>query len=120
MFRRTLRRLTATEDELERDDLKTQTAVSGATPVADCGDRDTVCIAGTVRSTQVDMRGGSPMLNVELYDGSGTVTVIFLGRRKVAGIEPGRSVKVTGRITTVDERPVMYNPSYELLAGSAA
>jgi RecG-like helicase len=120
VFKRTLHKLTASADELESEDLRTQSDKTGATAVAQCGERDTVCIAGTVRSTQVDMRGGSPMLNVDLYDGTGSVTVVFLGRRKVAGIEPGRSVKVTGRLTTTDGRRTMYNPSYELLASSPA
>jgi hypothetical protein len=114
-FRRALRRLTASEDELESEDLREQALQTGATPVARCGERDVVHVAGTVRSTQVDMRGGSPVFEVELYDGTGTATLVFLGRRNVQGVEPGRSVKAWGRLTSVDGRRVLYNPAYELL-----
>jgi RecG-like helicase len=120
LLKRTMHRLTASEDELESEDLRTRSKEIGATTISHCGERDTACVAGTVRSTQVDMRGGSPMLNVDLYDGTGSVTLVFLGRRKVAGIEPGRNVKATGRLTTTDGRRTMYNPSYELLASSPA
>lgn len=57
---------------------------------------------------------GVPTLEVELYDGSGTVTLVFLGRRRIRGIEPGRSLVARGRLTTRAGRPTLYNPAYEL------
>ena len=59
-------------------------------------------------------RGGVPALEAELYDGSGVITVIWLGRRRIAGIEPGRQMKVVGRIGIQDSQRVMFNPRYEL------
>jgi hypothetical protein len=60
-----------------------------------------------------------PTLEAELYDGSGTVTLIWLGRRRIRGIDPGRSVVVHGRLTKQDGRPTIYNPAYELRASGA-
>jgi hypothetical protein len=37
-----------------------------------------------------------------------------LGRRSIPGIEPGRTIKVTGRMAVRDGRKVLYNPYYEL------
>ena len=48
-------------------------------------------------------------------DGSGEVTLVWLGRKKIPGIETGRTVKATGRISCKQGRKVMYNPAYELL-----
>ena len=60
-------------------------------------------------------RGGVPALEAELYDGTGTLTLIWLGRRRIAGIGPGRAVEVSGRIGEHDGQRVLYNPRYELL-----
>jgi hypothetical protein len=39
---------------------------------------------------------------------------VWLGRRRIAGVEPGRQVEVTGRIGVQDGVRIMYNPRYEL------
>ncbi|WP_396230783.1 OB-fold nucleic acid binding domain-containing protein, partial [Frankia sp. EI5c] len=61
----------------------------------------------------------APSLEVDLYDGSGTVTLVFLGRKHIAGIEAGRSVKASGRVVLRDERTTIFNPRYELLPVSS-
>ncbi|MFD1048108.1 hypothetical protein ACFQ1S_22485, partial [Kibdelosporangium lantanae] len=40
--------------------------------------------------------------------------LVWLGRRRIPGIEPGRTVKAKGRIAVRDGRKVLYNPYYEL------
>jgi hypothetical protein len=60
-------------------------------------------------------RGGTPSLEAQLYDGTGTVELIWLGRRRIGGIEPGRSVVAFGLITDCDGRRTMFNPLYELM-----
>ena len=42
------------------------------------------------------------------------VTLVWLGRRHIAGIEPGRQLTVRGRIAMREDRKVIYNPYYEL------
>jgi hypothetical protein len=61
-------------------------------------------------------RGGVPALEAELYDGSGIITLVWLGRRRIAGIEPGRNLRVEGRIGRMEGARVMFNPRYELKA----
>ena len=53
-------------------------------------------------------------VGIELYDGSGTITVVWLGRRAIPGIDPGRTMVVCGRLTCNTENPTIYNPKYEL------
>jgi hypothetical protein len=53
-------------------------------------------------------------LEAELFDGTQGVTLIWLGRRRIAGIEPGRTIKVRGRMAERDGQKVLYNPYYEL------
>jgi hypothetical protein len=40
--------------------------------------------------------------------------VLWLGRRRIAGIFPGRAIRVTGRIGVHGGARIMYNPRYEL------
>ena len=42
-----------------------------------------------------------------------------LGRRRIPGIDPGRTIVVCGRLTCTTDHPTVYNPKYELkpLAG---
>jgi hypothetical protein len=40
---------------------------------------------------------------------------VWLGRRHIAGISPGRSLQVQGRIGLHDGVRTLYNPRYELI-----
>jgi hypothetical protein len=114
-LRRAVRRLNSEDSELEADDLQRQAVSAGAEPVAKCGERCNVTVLGSVRSLTLRPRAGTPSLEVELYDGSGTVTLVWLGRREIAGLAPGRQLRATGRITTTGNRRVIFNPRYELV-----
>ena len=65
---------------------------------------------------RVRPRAGVPALVAELYDGTGSLSVVWLGRRQIAGVEPGRRMRVEGMVTESDGRPVLFNPRYELVA----
>ena len=117
---RTVHRLTADEAELEAEDLQKVCEAAGAKPVCDCADRQEVCVAGAIQSVTVRSRSGSPSLEADIYDGSGTVTLVFLGRRRIPGIEAGRSLKASGLMTFRDHRSTIFNPRYELLPASTA
>ncbi len=117
---RTVHRLTADEAELENEDLQKISVSAGAVPVGRCGDRQQVCVAGAIQSVTVRTRAGSPSLEADICDGSGTVTLVFLGRRRIPGIEAGHSLKATGLLTHRDHRSTIFNPRYELLPASSA
>jgi hypothetical protein len=118
-LRRAVRRLASEDSELEADDLQQRVAADGAAPVAKCQQRSLVTVLGTVRSLTLRPRAGTPTLEVELYDGSGAVTLIWLGRREIAGIAPGRQLRATGRITSDGARRVIFNPRYELVLAAS-
>jgi RecG-like helicase len=119
-IRRKLQRLTADETELEAEELQHKvTKVVGAEKMSACRDRDSVCVAGTIRSVTQKSRAGSPSLEAEVYDGSGSVVAVFLGRRRIPGIEAGRSIVIRGRLTTQDHKPTVFNPRYELMCEGA-
>jgi hypothetical protein len=112
-FRRTITRW-ASSDHAEAKELRSDTQRAGCCPVADAQERDMVDLQGSLRTVTLRPRGGVPALEAELYDGTGVITIIWLGRRRIAGIEPGRRVRVRGRVGVQEQSRVMYNPRYEL------
>ena len=78
-------------------------------------DRSRVDIQGSLRTVTLRPRGGVPALEAELDDGSGVITVVWLGRRRIIGISPGRAIQVEGRIGAGGGTRLMYNPRYELI-----
>ena len=112
-------RLTEGDDEIASRQLQSELAQAGATAVSRCCQGEPVCVAGTLRAVTLRPRAGVPTLEAELYDGTGSVLLIWLGRRRIGGIECGRSLVARGRLTTHDGRPTLYNAEYELRPSSA-
>lgn len=114
-WRRALGRLTSAPSDLESDDLRETSARLGGTPICDLRDRELACVSGTVRSVSVRPRADeTPALVVDLDDGSRTLRLVWLGRRQIAGIEPGRFLVARGRVCLNREVPTIFNPAYEL------
>jgi hypothetical protein len=115
-LRRLLHRLTSTDEELAAEDLMDSSREAGATPVRQCEVGQRVRVSGKIRALTLRPVGGVPALEAEVYDGSGILTVVWLGRRRIEGVDPGRVLSVEGRVTTQQGRRVMFNPAYELRA----
>ena len=115
-LRRFLSRLTASEEELQAEELQRDSAKCGAVPADQCTKGQVVSVSGRLRTVAYTPRTNLPTLEADLYDGSDVVTLVFLGRRSIAGIEPGRQLTAKGRIAIRDDRKVIYNPYYELEA----
>lgn len=55
-------------------------------------------------------------LEIQVYDGTDEVTAVWLGRRKIPGIDLGSGLILEGTIGRFrDDRLKMINPAYELL-----
>jgi hypothetical protein len=113
-FRRMLRRLTSDVDELDADDLSAGAQRSGAQRASDCACGQEVTMLGRLRSVEFGPQSADASLEAELFDGTDGVTLIWLGRRRIPGIEPGRTMRVRGRLALRDGRKVLYNPYYEI------
>lgn len=115
-IRRLVRRWTASEAELDAEQLRRDAAQHGCVPCGTVFRGQMVSISGRLRTVCYTPRTNLPALEAELYDGSDVVTLVWLGRRHIAGIEPGRQLTARGRIAVRDDRKVIYNPHYELEA----
>ena len=86
----------------------------GSTPIGACIPGQETTVSGVLRSVTLRPRENVPAVEAELYDGSGQVRLVWLGRRQILGITPGRAIVVTGRITCNETDPTIFNPRYEL------
>lgn len=107
-------RLASTTSELEDRELKEDTSRLGATPIAALANRKYASVSGAVRSVTLRPRVNVPALVVELYDGSKTLNLIWLGRRRIAGIVPGTYLTAHGLVTYRHGIPTIFNPAYEI------
>jgi hypothetical protein len=109
-----LRRLVASEAELDAEELQREAVQLGCACAHDVKRGETVSVSGRLRTVVYTPRTNLPTLEADLYDGTDVVTLVWLGRRQIAGIEPGRQLTARGRIAVRDDRKVIYNPYYEL------
>lgn len=106
--------------EQHADALKGSVTAVGATPISQCVSGEESTVSGVLRSVTLRPRETVPAVEAELYDGSGQVRLVWLGRRQILGITPGRALVATGRITRSETDPTIFNPRYELRATSGA
>lgn len=114
-----LKRLTRTQTEVDADQLSDDATDLGATLVRDCVAGRTTTVAGRLRSVTLRPVANTPAVEAELWDGTGRLTLLFLGRRRIPGISPGRRVVVHGRPILRETEVSMVNPRYELLPMAA-
>lgn len=115
-LRKAVERLTKPVEELDRQALEHYCDELGATPMNQITPRAPFRAAGEVRAVRIVPRAGAPALEVTVSDGRSTVIAVFLGRRKIAGISPGRRLVLSGVAGRDDNRVVVYNPEYTLLS----
>jgi len=72
-------------------------------------------VQGRVTSIKTAPRGAAPALQVEIWDETGGVSLQFLGRRDIAGLEVGSQMRAEGMVGEDEGSMVILNPSYELL-----
>jgi amino acid transporter len=109
-----LRRLTAGRETLHAEEVQAEIHQINAQPIGECGDRQVADVAGVLRSVTLRPRGPSLTMEADLWDGTGHVTLVWLGRRNIPGVQPGRRIVVHGRVARIKGERTIYNPLYEL------
>lgn len=114
LMRRVGERWIRSESQRDADELLQAARRSGASTIGDLTDRQIATVTGTVRAVTLRPRSTVPALVVEIFDGSQSLVLVWLGRRQIRGIEPGAYLQATGRVCVREGVPTMFNPSYEL------
>jgi hypothetical protein len=110
-----LHRLTATTSHLDAAELQEEVEQRDCVPLHDLQRGGCVQVVGRLRAVVYTPSETVPTLEAELFDGSDSIDLVWLGRRRIAGIEPGRRVVARGRVGIHNGRKAIYNPWYELL-----
>ena len=92
--------------------------VEGTTPIGEVQWRQRVRVAGRVHSVRVPTRTDSANLECTLADATGSILLVFQGRRQVPGLHQGARLVAEGMVGAWMGRSAMLNPDYELLAGA--
>ena len=85
------------------------------TPIGEVQWRKRAHVQGRVTALSTAPRGSAPTLQVEVWDETGGITLNFLGRREIAGLEVGMDIRAEGMVGEEDGTLVILNPSYELV-----
>jgi hypothetical protein len=115
-FKKMVERLTKPVEEHDREQLTKFCDARLLAAMDTIAARHRVRVGGEVRSVRIVPRAGAPALEVTVSDGRGSVVGVFLGRRKIAGLSPGRRVAFEGVAALDGKRYLVFNPVYELLA----
>ena len=89
---------------------------TGTIPIADVEWRQRVRVAGHVKSVRVQPKAGTSNLECILVDGTGGLLLVFQGRPRIPGIEPGARLVAEGMVGAWGRRLAILNPDYELVA----
>jgi hypothetical protein len=85
-------------------------------PIADLREREPVTVVGQVLGIRIRPSDELPTLVVRLGDESGSVTLVWTGRRSVGGVTLGRRLRVEGTPVRSPDGVCIYNPVYSLLS----
>jgi hypothetical protein len=111
---RLLRRLSRTDEEILRDEVREWAeAIPRTVRIGDCPNRRTVRVAGVVRRLTLRPQGGSHSLEAVVYDGTGELTAAWTGRDHIPGLTIGTQLILEG-VSSVDRNTMrMVNPAFE-------
>ncbi len=102
------------QDEIEAGELTSESRSHGADPIGSCARGQRASVHGTIRSVTVRPLATAPSLEAEVYDGSGHITLVWIGHRRLSGVDTGRPITAQGRVTCPQGRPTIFNPTYRL------
>ena len=93
-------------------------ATDGTTPIAALAYRQRMRFSGRVRSVRMQPLSGVPTLVCTMVDDTGSVNLVFLGRRAIPGVEPGTRISAEGMVGRHNGQLAVINPLYQLLTPS--
>lgn len=113
--RRITRKLTENPEVRDAEELTDEATNTGAHRAIDCCRGQEVTMVGRLRSVETNAKGCAGGVRAEFFDGTDTVTLVWMGQRRIPGIECGRTLRVRGRLGVLDNgSKAMYNPHYEI------
>jgi RecG-like helicase len=85
-------------------------------PMREATLRQRIHIAGKIRSLRGKTDKNAANLECEVTDGTGSLLLVFQGRRRIPGIAVGALLVAEGMVGSWSRRLAILNPDYELVA----
>ena len=105
--------LAKTASEHEADEIRAQT-LEQLPLTGELRDRELGQVCGVIRSVTMPAKANVPVLVAEVFDGVTSVNLVWIGRRRIPGIEPGVFLSARGRVAMRDGIPTIFNPPYAM------
>ncbi|MEO7371915.1 MAG: amino acid permease [Ilumatobacteraceae bacterium] len=93
---------------------------AGRTRISDLASRQRSTVAGRVKAFRVQPWGGNPALECTLADETGSITVVFFGRREIGGVRLGTIMSITGVAGEHHGMRAILNPEYAIISTPTA
>lgn len=113
-----LRALRRSREDIEAEDEARSAAGRGTVPIGAISPRSRVKVSGVLQAVTYRPAADAPVLVGRLFDGTGSVDLVWLGRRSIAGVSPGVHLEVEGMVVAGRTRPSIFNPAYEIIGGT--
>jgi amino acid transporter len=84
-------------------------------PISNATWRRRAHVRGNVTAIRTAPSGGAPRVEVEIWDSTGGITLQFLGRREIAGLDVGSTICAEGMVGETEGSLTILNPSYEIV-----
>ena len=84
-------------------------------PISNATWRRRAHVRGNVTAIRTAPSGGAPKVEVEIWDSTGGITLQFLGRREIAGLDVGSTICAEGMVGETEGSLTILNPSYEIV-----
>jgi RecG-like helicase len=84
-------------------------------PISNATWRRRAHVRGQVTAIRTAPSSGAPRVEVEIWDTTGGITLHFLGRREIAGLDVGSTICAEGMVGETEGSLTILNPSYEIV-----
>ena len=113
-FRRFFSRMSESDELRYAEEIEEwASTVPDSVRIRDAVTRDRSKLAGVVRRITVRPLEGHESLEALLYDGTGEVTVVWMGRRTIPGLGLGTRLVVDGMLAEQRGERRLVNPNFE-------
>ena len=92
--------LRTSREHLEAEDEERSASRRGTDPIGSLTSRQRTCVSGVLQA---------------VTDGTGSIDLVWWGRRRIPGIKPGAHLLAEGRVADGTHRQQIHNPAYRLL-----
>ena len=107
--------LRTSRDHLDAEDEERSASRRGTEPIGSLTSRQRARVSGVLRAVTYRSSQDKLILVGRLYDGTGSIDLVWWGRRRIPGIKPGAHLLAEGRVADGTHRQQIHNPAYRLL-----